>query len=86
MPPTDAKITQAILAMTAARGREKTVCPSEVARGLEPDDWRPLMPLIREAAVALCRKGKLRITQGGEAVADLDNIHGPIRLAQADPH
>ena len=49
-------IRDAILAQTEARGATKSICPSEVARALEPEDWQKLMP--REARIDIPRKGK----------------------------
>lgn len=75
----EATVQDAILEMLAARGAGRTVCPSEVARHLRPDDWRPLMSSVREAADRLRMAGRLRITQGGTDV-DLRTVRGPIRL------
>lgn len=67
--------------MAVERGPEKTFCPSEVARQLAPDDWRPLMPEIRRVARGL----RLRATQRGKAV-DPVTAKGPIRLSlKPDP-
>lgn len=73
------KVQEAILEMIAVRGPGRTICPSEVARHLCPDDWRPLMPVVRQAADSLRIAGRLRITQGGADV-DLRTVRGPIRL------
>jgi hypothetical protein len=68
-----------ILALLAERARGATICPSEVARQVAPDDFRPLMPQVREAARRLVAKGLLDITQGGRVV-DGSTARGPIRL------
>ena len=60
----------------------KTVCPSEVARALAPNDWRPLMPRVREAAARLAEDGEIVATQRG-VVVNAENAHGPIRLRLA---
>ena len=72
---TAADIPAAILALLAVRA-PKTACPSEVARTLS-DDWRPLMPAIREAAA---RMPDVVATQGGTPVDPLA-ARGPIRLS-----
>ncbi len=59
-------------------GRAGTICPSEVARALA-EDWRPLMPAVRDAAAGLVAEGKIEVTQGAEVV-DLATVRGPIRL------
>ena len=73
----------AILALLAERAEGATICPSEVARALDPGDWRPLMPVVRDAAASLVASGDVEVTQGGEVV-DLESARGPIRLRRAN--
>ena len=79
MPPSPAQIAQAIQALLQARGPDKSVCPSDVARLLAPDGWRPLMEPVRAVARELVTQGKLRITQKGKDV-DPASVRGAIRL------
>ena len=73
-------IAAAILARVAAsRG---SICPSEVARGLAPEAWRPLMSLVREAAAGMAREGRLTILRKGRPIAP-EAMHGVIRLRRA---
>ena len=74
-------ITDCILRLCADRGEGKSLCPSEVARALDPDHWRLLMPAVREAAALLAREGRLRITQSGREISP-DRLRGPIRLSR----
>ena len=76
--PGPSTIRAAILAAAAARGPGRTLCPSEVARGLCAD-WRPLMPAIRAEAAALAQAGRLAVTQSGRPV-DPETARGPVRL------
>ncbi|KAK6193182.1 septation protein sun4 [Pestalotiopsis sp. IQ-011] len=79
-----------ILSMAESREYPKTICPSEVARALNPDelrsldcsDWREAMDPIRKEAWSMKERRLLDITQKGEVVSggDLDQIRGPIRL------
>lgn len=73
------EIEKTLLDMVAARGLGKSICPSEVARRLAPEDWRSLMPEVRAVANELQAAGKLRMTQGGVDV-DPKEVRGPIRL------
>ncbi|MEM9754712.1 MAG: DUF3253 domain-containing protein [Pseudomonadota bacterium] len=73
----DARIAAALLALAEARGADRSFCPSEVARALA-EDWRPLMPRIRQVAARL----PLRATQKGAPV-DPRTARGPIRLSRA---
>jgi hypothetical protein len=75
----DETLEQSILSLLASRARGATICPSEVARAAAPDDWRPLMEPVREAARRLVAKGVLDITQQGRVV-DGSTAKGPIRL------
>lgn len=73
-------IRDAILAQTAARGAEKSICPSEVARALDPEDWQRLMPRIRREAALLAREGHIDILRKGKPVDPEAEIRGVIRL------
>jgi hypothetical protein len=72
-------LEQSILAMLATRADTSTICPSDVARQVAPDDWRPLMEPVRQAAQRLVDRGEVEITQKGEVV-DLATVKGPIRI------
>ena len=62
-----------------ARARGATICPSEAARAVGGDDWRPLMEPARAAARRLVARGAVEITQGGRVV-DGSTAKGPIRI------
>jgi hypothetical protein len=71
---------RAILELLDRRAPGRTICPSEAARVLGGDEgFRPLMPLVRDAARALVTAGRVEVTQSGQPV-DLDTARGPIRL------
>ncbi len=72
-----ASIREALLRMAEGRG-DATFCPSEIARELA-DDWRPLMPEIREVAADLIDEKRLICQQKGRRV-DIRTARGPIRL------
>jgi len=75
-------IAEEILRQTAARGAGKSICPSEVARALEPDEtaWRRLMMPVREAAIRLAREGRIEVLRKGKPVDPAAEIRGVIRL------
>ncbi|MGE0489529.1 MAG: DUF3253 domain-containing protein [Vulcanimicrobiota bacterium] len=74
-----ADLAELILELVRARGSEKSICPSEVARAANPDHWRQFMEPVRQAARELCHQGLIEICQGGEPV-DPDHFRGPVRL------
>jgi hypothetical protein len=79
MEPDDAAIARALREMALAR-RGRSFCPSEVARALA-EDWRPLMPRVREVAAS---RPWLVASQRGDVVDPL-SARGPIRLSWAEP-
>lgn len=81
MPNPDA-IAAEILRQTEARGADKSICPSEVARALEPseDAWRRLMGAVRAAAIRLAREGRVEVLRKGKPVDPAAEIRGVIRL------
>jgi hypothetical protein len=68
--------------LLSARSAESSICPSDVARAAAPDNWRPLMDSVREAARRMVADGEVQITQGGEVV-DPESARGPIRIRWA---
>lgn len=56
-----------------------TLCPSEIARRVGGDDWRPLMEPARQAARRLVAAGVAEIAQRG-SVVDPSTARGPIRV------
>jgi len=78
----EAVIRDTLLQLCDERGPEKTICPSEVARQLS-DDWRGLMPQVREVAFRLAERGTIEVLQQGQIV-DGATAKGPIRLRISD--
>ena len=73
-----------ILALTTARGPGKSICPSEVARAIEPDAWQPLLHAVRVAAKRLSAAGHIDILRKGKPIQP-EAVHGVIRLRQRGP-
>jgi hypothetical protein len=80
MEPTRERAETVILELLGRRAPGKTICPSEAARVLGGDEeFRALMPLVRDAARALVAARRIEVTQAGRPV-DLDAARGAIRL------
>ncbi len=77
--PSKLAIERSIERLLKARSG-KTICPSEVARELDPEGFRALMPSVREVAAQLRARGRIMVTQRGKPVDPL-SAHGPVRLA-----
>ncbi|MFN9031651.1 MAG: DUF3253 domain-containing protein [Betaproteobacteria bacterium] len=75
---------QAIERVLSRRAPGASACPSDVARSISADHWRPLMPAVRRVAATLALRGELVIAQRGAAVDPqrvLDgDLRGPLRL------
>ena len=77
--PRERALEQAVLDLVRERGPRATVCPSEVARRVEPDAWRAELEPVRRAARRLAARGLVSFEQGGRAV-DPGTARGPVRL------
>jgi len=78
--PSDEALETAIVDLLQTRGVDKTICPSEAARAVFPEErWRDEMEQARRAARRLVDRGIVEITQKGRPV-DPSTARGPIRL------
>ncbi|NKC30299.1 DUF3253 domain-containing protein [Falsiroseomonas selenitidurans] len=75
-------IAAEILRQTTERGPGRSICPSEVARALAPEEdaWRRLMGPVRAAAIRLARSGQVEVLRKGRPVSPDAEIRGVIRL------
>lgn len=67
----------ATLDLLASRAAGATICPSEVARALSPEDWRSAMPSVHAAIDGLVRDGSVRLSWKGERLVARS---GPYRI------
>jgi hypothetical protein len=77
--PVDRALQDALRDLLATRARDGSVCPSEAARLVAPQQWRALMEPARAAARRLVAVGEAEITQQGRVV-DPSRARGPIRV------
>lgn len=75
----DVQLEEAILALLQRRARGASICPSEAARVVGGEEWRPLMERSRRAARRLVAAGSVEIIQQGRVV-DPSTARGPIRI------
>ena len=72
-------ITDAMLRIAAERGPEKSLCPTDVARAVSAENWRPLLGAVRKVAADLARQGKIEVLRKGKPI-NPDEMRGVIRL------
>lgn len=78
--PSPEQLSAEILRRTVEAGPAKSICPSEVARALAPEEhWRSLMTAVREAALRLQAEGQVEILRKGKPVP-AEEVRGVIRL------
>lgn len=77
--PVDEALERAVLELLSQRAAGATICPSEAARAVGGEDWRPLMEPARAAARRLVAAGEVEVTQGGRVV-DPSTAKGPVRI------
>jgi hypothetical protein len=71
----------AILAAIDARDDGKTICPTDAAKVLDPENWRARLHQIRAAGVHLARTGVISIYRKGKPVSP-DGFKGVYRLGR----
>ena len=75
-------IEDAIFAALADVEPGKSVAPEAVARAVDAENWRRVLPQVRAEAVGLARQGRLVIIRHGKP-ADPDTFKGVWRMQGA---
>lgn len=73
------EIRNAILRMANERGEDQSFFASEVARRLDPANWRDVLGQVRFVASVLIKEGKIVACRSGEKI-DSANERGPEQL------
>ncbi len=79
--PLDTRLETAIVDLLARRAQDASICPSEAARVVGGERWRPLMERTRAAARRLAAADRVEITQKNRRV-EPSRARGPIRIRQ----
>ncbi|MEL6364129.1 MAG: DUF3253 domain-containing protein [Pseudomonadota bacterium] len=75
----------AIMQLLMERGAGKTICPSEAARAVDPENWRAHLKAVRAAGRALAADGRIVWTRKGEPV-DPETAKGVVRFGLPPDH
>lgn len=65
---TNRRIDAAVRALLRSRQPGRSICPSDVARIVGGTSWRTLLPVVRDRAVSMMKRGQLQILRGGRVV------------------
>lgn len=82
------RIRSCVLDLLASRGPGRSICPSEAARMLAlrtGAHWQDLMRPVRTIAAAMAEAGTIEVMQH-EAVVDISEVRGPVRLRLRSLH
>ena len=71
---TDRALEAALVDLMARVVAGGTVCPSQAARAVAPDDWRPLMPAARSAARRRGRSACARCGARGVSACTISRV------------
>ena len=74
----------ALFERLAERPAGKSVDPAEVAKRVDPEGWRRLLPQVKGVAVGLARVGRLEILRHNKPV-DPNAFRGVYRLRLPQP-
>ena len=86
----DDPVAETILALLRQGGAGRSISPEDAARAFAagrarpsdpPDLWRRYLPAVRQQALHLARRGRIRILRKGKAVDPRAPVKGVIRLA-----
>ncbi len=75
-----ASIEDAILEAVAAVPAGKSVAPDQVAKAIDLERWRRVLPQVKAAAIGLARAGKVAILRHNKPVDPAEPIKGVYRL------
>lgn len=78
----DKALEAAILELLDRCGPGETICPSEAARQVRPQDWHEWLERTRRAARRLAAAGQVEFRQQSRVV-DPSAARGPVRLGRA---
>ena len=76
----------AVMALAGRRAPDRTICPSEVARVVDGEAWRPLMSMVRDEIRDLARRGVVEVTQRGRILDPGLPWKGPVRVRRTGGH
>ena len=77
-------VETALFELLAERSAGKSVDPAEVAKRVDPEGWRRLLPQVKGVAVGLARVGRLEILRHNKPV-DPNAFRGVYRLRLPQP-
>ncbi len=75
------RVEATIRALLRHRDPDRTICPSDAARVVGGERWRPWVAVARDVAAQLHAAGQVEVRQKGRRV-DPDEARGPVRIGR----
>lgn len=76
------RVEETLLALLSQVREGESISPNDVAKSVDPENWRRELPKVKAVAVGLARQGRIDILRKGKP-ADPDDLRGIYRLRLA---
>jgi len=73
------RVEETLLALLSQVREGESISPNDVAKSVDPENWRRELPKVKAVAVGLARQGRIEILRKGKP-ADPDELRGIYRL------
>ena len=76
------RVEETLMALLSQVREGESISPNDVAKTVDPENWRRELPKVKAVAVGLARQGRLEVLRKGKP-ADPDDLRGIYRLRLA---
>ncbi len=73
------RVEETLLALLSQVREDESISPNDVAKAVDPENWRRELPKVRAIAIGLARQGRVDILRKGKPT-DPDDLRGIYRL------
>jgi hypothetical protein len=76
------RVEETLLALLSQVREGESISPNDVAKAVDPENWRRELPKVKAVAIGLARQGRIDLLRKGKP-ADPDDVRGIYRLRMA---
>jgi hypothetical protein len=76
------RVEETLLALLSQVREGESISPNDVAKAVDPENWRRELPKVKAVAIGLARQGRIDLLRKGKP-ADPDDARGIYRLRMA---